>query len=65
MTHDQRDKLDWLIRCRFLPGSAEKRFVRQAHAAPDGHELTEKQAAWLEVIWHRYRAQVSRLKGVE
>ena len=57
MTADQRDKLDRLGRCVMLPGSWDKRFVRDLKAKPDDYELSEKQADALASLWHRYRRQ--------
>ena len=45
----------WLPRCTFLPGSPEKRFVRQNQSATS---LTEKQREWLRKIVYRYRRQI-------
>lgn|SRR3990167_1294402 len=45
----------WLPRCTFLPGSPEKRFVRQNKNAT---ALTEKQREWLRKITYHYRKQI-------
>lgn len=57
MTPDQRDKLDRLGRCVMMPGSWDRIFVRSLLREPPEHELSEKQAAALELVWHRYRRQ--------
>jgi hypothetical protein len=49
-----------LSRCRFLPGSQQKRFVRDmADKAKHGpaHELTIKQQRYLGILWYQYRVQ--------
>lgn len=48
-----------LSRCTFLPGSSEKRFVRQMVArANENKPLTEKQLMYLGQIRYRYRKQL-------
>lgn len=59
MTPDQREKIRRLGGCTMLPGSAEKRFVRDMAGKPDDYELTHKQVNWLGNIWHRYRVQLA------
>lgn len=49
-----------LSHCRFLPGSYQKRFVREmADTAKhnSAHELTCKQVRYLGILWHQYRGQ--------
>ena len=57
MTVDQRAKLKALSRCTFPVGHYDKRFVRDLSALPEDTPLSEKQAAYLETVWHRYRKQ--------
>jgi hypothetical protein len=47
-----------LARCKFTPGSTEKRFVSWAAAQPRGRELSAKAAAFLEKLGHSYRRQL-------
>ena len=65
MTDDQILKVELLTRCRFLPGSFVKRFVRELYASMteaiqwDGNpQISAKQAVLLdETYWH-YREQI-------
>lgn len=61
MTKIERAKAQALARCRLLPGSFDKRFIRTvnylAANSPD-HVLTEKQRWLLDVMVHRYRRQL-------
>lgn len=41
--------------CRFLPGSYDKRFVRDMRG---GELISEKQAAFLRLVFYRYRRQL-------
>lgn len=63
MTEDQITKAQALSRCRFLPGSNAKRFVRDmarlASEKPD-QELTERQRKYLDDLFHSYRRQIGR-----
>lgn len=58
MTPRQKAIIRDLSRCTFLPGSFEKRFVRDMATKPDDYELSEKQAAFLDKTHHRYREQI-------
>jgi len=64
MTTEQIEKAKQLSRCRFLPGSFDKRFARDmgsiAENKPD-HELTEKQSAYLDKLAYKYRRQIGCL----
>lgn len=60
MTDQQKRWLRQLAGCTFLPGSYDKRFVRDLNArlaANPESELTEKQAAFLRKTAYRYRKQ--------
>jgi len=65
MTDDQVLKVELLTRCRFLPGSFVKRFVRDLYAEMTeliqwdcSPQISAKQAAFLdETYWH-YREQI-------
>lgn len=60
MTDEQQHKARALSYCTFLPGSSEKRFVRQIADYPPEKELSEKQAAWLDRLCYHYRKQLSK-----
>lgn len=55
MNDQQRRWLDQLSGCTFLPGSWDKRFVRDL--AGTDRELTAKQAAAIERLAYKYRRQ--------
>lgn len=62
MTDEQRRLILRLSKCTFLPGSYEKRFVRSMAALANSKgetELSEKQAAFLAKVGHRYRRQLA------
>lgn len=59
MTPDEHMKSDALLKCTFQPGSYDKRFVRDLrNFLPPEIRLSDKQAAFLQVLWHRYRRQI-------
>lgn len=57
------EQIKWAMKlgaCRFLPGTAQKRFAISMDAmarAKPAHVLTPKQAEYLELMTWRYRAQ--------
>lgn len=57
MTDQQAEWIGQLSRCRFQPGSWDRRFVRDLASFPREQELTEKQAAALARLAWRYRKQ--------
>lgn len=59
MNNIQYTWIQGLQRCKFAPGTTEKRFVRDAQSWPVSKELTEKQAAFLEKTAWRYRKQLA------
>ena len=61
MTARHYEALQALKQCTFLPGSYDKRFVRNLSALPQERELTERQAANVERMAYRYRRQIGRL----
>jgi hypothetical protein len=61
MTAEQRHTLRQLARCTMLPGSWDKRFVRDLIGYSDDQVLSPRQAAMVEKLSHRYRRQISRL----
>lgn len=63
MTDLQINKAIALGKCRFPVGSNQKRFAHNmrdlAHGAPK-IELTEKQAKYLDLLFHQYRRQIPK-----
>ncbi len=66
ITPEQRAKLARLARCRFLPGSWDKRFVRDlqglavdCEAADEVPQITLAQAEQIDRLYHRYRRQIN------
>lgn len=58
MTPEQRRKINILWnKVTFLPGAYDKRFVGDLYSKPDDYELSDKQAAFLEKTFWRYRRQ--------
>ena len=62
ITQTEKDMLLSLSKCTFLPGSWEKRFVRNLHftARSKKPTISPKQREWLVEIAHRYRNQIER-----
>ena len=58
MTDEHYQLLQRLVDCTFLPGSWEKRFVRDLSAETKDYELTAKQLAQVERLHYRYRRQL-------
>lgn len=60
MTSDERVLVYALSDCSFTPGSFDKRFARdlRARAGEDQPQISEKQAALLRQLIHRYRRQI-------
>lgn len=50
-----------LARCRFLPGSFDKCFVRSMAMLGPYDLLSERQAEWVERMAYRYRRQMARM----
>lgn len=59
MTDEQRKMVDELAGCTFIPGSYQKRFVRDMISRLD-KDLTEKQAAFLAKLRVKYRRQIDK-----
>lgn len=57
MTEQQQRWIAELSRCTFLPGSYDKRFVRNLAAYSPDRELTPRQANALHQMAYRYRRQ--------
>ena len=58
MESETYTKIPKLTGCSFLPGSFEKRFVRQLSSLSPLATLTEKQLMLLGQIFYRYRKQL-------
>lgn len=50
--------LDALSRCRLLPASWEKRFIRHLSGVSDDYTLSEKQREWVWKLVQKYRRQL-------
>jgi hypothetical protein len=62
MTDTQIKMANALIKCTFPIGSGQKRFAHSMHSyANDKPEtkLTDKQDAYLSLLFHQYRRQIS------
>ena len=57
ITPEHREKLERLSRCSFLPGSWDKRFVRDVLGS---EAITARQAETIDRLYHRYRRQTQR-----
>ncbi len=57
-------KVKYLARCSFLPGSYEKRFVRDMAASLDD-ELTIRQAHYIDLLYWHYRKQIAAMDGTD
>lgn len=55
------DALQALRYCRFLPGSFDKRFVRDLSSLPSDAPLTERQMAQVERLVVHFRTQLARM----
>jgi hypothetical protein len=64
MTTDQISRAKALGHCTFLPGSSEKRFVRDMERAafnsPETKTLTSKQHDYLVLLCWKYRNQLTK-----
>ncbi len=65
ITPEQREKLEQLSQCRFLPGSWDKRFVRDLNtslavceASGSAMAISLTQAEQIDRLYHRYRRQI-------
>lgn len=64
MNETQREFAVNLKRCKFLPGSPDKRFAMNMAARvdqPNAPELTAKQARRLTDLVFKYRGQIERM----
>lgn len=64
MTSEQLSMIADLHRCTFLPGSFEKRFVKNLfnRSILSEKPLTEKQGRYLAELFHKYRKQIGSLE---
>ena len=60
MTDEEKDLANRLSFCRFLPGSWDKRFVRDMvlHVSL-GEGITQQQAEWLAKTAYKFRVQLA------
>ena len=58
MTPEEIAIIEALYGCTFLPGSSQKRFVRQMFARDTAKPLTERQKAYLWAIAWSWRRQL-------
>ena len=58
MTPDEIRILDALVGCSFLPGSGQKRFVRQMHSRERSRALSDRQRDYLWAIAWSWRRQL-------
>ncbi len=58
-TPEERDMLDRLSKCTFVPRSWDKRFVRGLHGQirNDSLTVTPRQAEYIGKLFYRYRRQ--------
>ena len=59
MTPDEIRIVDALARCSFIPGTSQKRFVRQLAGCDRKRPLTDRQRAYLWAIAWSWRRQLS------
>lgn len=58
MEEQHYDALQELATCRFVPGSYDKRFVRDLAMKSRDAELTPKQINFLKKTYYKYRKQI-------
>lgn len=63
MKEETHQLIQRLAKCTYLPGSKEKRFVRQMAALPLDAVLTENQLMYLGIVKYRYRKQLESKGG--
>lgn len=64
MTEQQQKDFIRLAQCTFLPGSPQKRFVRDMAAIArnnPAYELSDRQSQWLDKLMHSYRKQLENI----
>lgn len=63
MDEARRLKVKYLAQCSFLPGSYEKRFVRDMAKHSAEYELSIKQAHFIDLLYWNYRKQIAAMPG--
>lgn len=63
MQPKHQEAIKALNRCRFMPGSWDKRFVRDMAYLSDYAMLTAKQEEWIDRLLYRYRKQLARIEA--
>lgn len=61
------EQISALRKCTFLPGSYDKRFVRDVGSCLDNmpeKELTERQVTYIKTLYHKYRKQIQNHKAL-
>jgi hypothetical protein len=59
MTYEEKQIINMLITCSFLPGSNDKKFVYNMKAKMQyDYQLSDKQKTYLYKLLHRYRKQI-------
>lgn len=63
MDEARRLKVNYLSKCSFLPGSYEKRFVRDMAKHSEDYELSIRQAHYIDLLYWMYRKQIAAMPG--
>ena len=63
LTADMKLKLMALSLCTFRVGGWEKRFVHNLNAEPEGTEISERQAAYIDDLYWHYRLQIKHKRS--
>lgn len=58
ITQAELKKLQRLCRITPQPRSMDKRFIRQFETATKETQITERQSAFIEILWYKYRRQL-------
>jgi hypothetical protein len=69
ITAEHADKLRKLARCSLLPGSWDKRFIKDLHGSlidGDGTGevlmISDRQAEMIDKLAHKYRRQIAKMR---
>ena len=62
MSREEYLKIRGLEKCRFLPGSFAKNFVRTLATFEETDRLTDRQVAYLDKVYYTYREQINVLR---
>lgn len=63
MDDERLRKVKYLANCTFLPGSYQKRFVRDMSTRPADYEPTIRQALFIDKLYFMYRRQIKAMYG--